>query len=463
MLWSKLLSHKRSHKERTTYDRSRPPWQVDFDRLIFSSAFRRLQDKTQVHPLSSSDYVRTRLTHSLEVSCVARSLGTLAGTHILEKYGDEPYDNSTLGESLTPSDIGMMTCAAALAHDIGNPPFGHSGEDAIRYWFATSPIAQKIRDKLLPDQEADFDNWEGNAEGFRIATRLQLSRNEGGMRLTSACLGAFMKYPTSASGMYPIKTPKNVKKKDVAPKKPGFFEADKEEWFTVAKELGLKSTGKGRWCRHPLAYLTEAADDICYRIVDLEDGHRIGRVTYAEFRELMVQLLSEEIVKESEVKYPKDGENISYLRARSINQGVNEAAELFQKWEPDLLKGDPRGELMENVPSADAWSAIKAKTTRRIYSMRNVLEIEAAGFKIIPGLLDIFVDAVEQSAGNDAKTNKALFANKVIDLIPSEYLGTDRAPIKDPYERLLAIIDFVSGMTDTYALDLFRKLRGVSI
>jgi len=387
----------------------------------------------------------------------------LAGKHILDKYGAESYDKSTLKDALAPSDIGMITCAAALAHDIGNPPFGHSGEDAIRYWFASSPIAQKIKGRLSDSQIADFDNWEGNAEGFRIATRLQLSRDKGGMRLTAACLGAFMKYPTSATGIYPQETSKEEKKSNVAPKKPGYFDADAEFWLEVAEELQLNQTGKGRWCRHPLAYLTEAADDICYRIVDLEDGHRIGRVIYDEFRSLMVNLLGEEIVGDSEKEYPGSGNNISYLRARAIGKGVIEAAELFNQWEPELLKGEPRGELMENIPSSAAWSQIKKKTSERIYSMRNVLEIEAAGFKIIPGLLDIFVDAVEQCYGENSNRNTALFANKAIDLIPSEFLGQDRKPIEDPYERLLSIIDFVAGMTDSYALDLFRKLRGVSL
>lgn len=262
MEWPKLLSHLRlPDSEPGSYDPSRPPWQVDYDRLIFCSAFRRLQDKTQVHPLSASDYVRTRLTHSLEVSSVARTIGTRAGAHILKKHGKESYQGKKpLNQVLAPSDIGMIVSAAALAHDIGNPPFGHSGEDAIRHWFATSKVAEQIGKNFTPKQRADIEKWDGNAAGFRILSRLQFYRNKGGMKLTSACLGAYMKYPTSATGTFAGKSKQN---QGIAGKKPGFFESDRPQWEAVAKELGLVKDGLNRWCRHPLAYLTEAADDIC--------------------------------------------------------------------------------------------------------------------------------------------------------------------------------------------------------
>jgi predicted deoxyguanosinetriphosphate triphosphohydrolase len=234
MDWPRLLSPRRfPDGSSQTYIRARPPWQQDYDRLVFCSAFRRLQDKTQVHPLSGSDYVRTRLTHSLEVSSVARSLGTLAGNHILEKHGKKKYQQTTLSKSLTPLDVGMIASAAALAHDIGNPPFGHSGEDAIRYWFATSPVAAKVKAKLSDVHVHDLETWEGNAEGFRLLVRLQMSRNNWGMRLTSATLGSFMKYPLSSKAFSEDRNrAKETKsKQEVARKKPGLFRHDLELWL----------------------------------------------------------------------------------------------------------------------------------------------------------------------------------------------------------------------------------------
>lgn len=457
MNWTQLLSSRRlPEKSARDYDDSRPPWQIDHDRIIFSSAFRRLQDKTQVHPLSSSDYVRTRLTHSLEVSSVARTLGTRAGKFVLQKHGGLAYGGATLSGVLSPSDFGMITGSAALAHDIGNPPFGHSGEDAIRFWFATSDVAKTASDGLSEVQRADFERWEGNAEGFRILARNQMYQNEGGMRLTAASMGAYMKYPTASVGLLSKDEDKNV-----SAKKPGFFDADRAEWESIADELGLERQGQDRWCRHPLAFLTEAADDICYGIVDLEDGYRLGCISYSEISELLEQFLTDEDYQWEE-KNKDPNERLVYLRAKAITRLVNETTEAFQDHETSLLAGTQNAELLSVIPSAKALKDIKDMTKQNVYSMRGVLEIETAGFKIIPGLLDVFVDGISRGF-EEEKTNDALFARKVVELIPSSFLEEGRKPSDCPYKRLLSAVDFVAGMTDTFALDLFRKIRGVSI
>lgn len=461
MEWPKLLSHLRLlSTEPGPYDPSRPPWQIDYDRLIFCSAFRRLQDKTQVHPLSASDYVRTRLTHSLEVSSVARTIGTRAGAHILTKHGKELYrGKKTLKDVLTPSDIGMIVSAAALAHDIGNPPFGHSGEDAIRHWFATSKVAERIGEDFTPEQRTDIEKWDGNAAGFRILSRLQFYRNKGGMKLTAACLGAYMKYPTSASGTLPSK-PKTDQ--SIAGKKPGYFESDRPQWESVATELGLVKDGPNRWCRHPLAYLTEAADDICNQIIDFEDGYRLGRIPYDEVKRMFHELVGAK--KLSSLRdHLSNSEKVAYMRAKAIGMTIDEAVEVFATHHDDLLAGKPLGELASLIPSAAKLRALKTRTKDDVFSMQNVLQIEAAGFEIIGGLLDVIVTAVDGEACPSSDSGRDLFGKKVLKLIPEEFVGPNRKPDASPYERLLLAIDFVSGMTDTFALDLFRKIRGVTI
>jgi dGTPase len=491
MNWPQLLTYQRPHDDREEeYKASRPPWQVDFDRIVFSSAFRRLQDKTQVFPLSGSDYVRTRLTHSLEVSTVARTLGTLAGGYILEKYGGQAYGpgKKQMKDVLSPADFGMITAAGALAHDIGNPPFGHSGEDSIRHWFMTSPVAAGIKEKLTPGQAADFEKWEGNAAAFRIIARTQVYKNEGGMRLTAATLGAFAKYPTVANA--------TVSNKDhpfgTSAKKPGVFHEDLDLWCETAEMLGLikdtsDSLAKDRWCRHPLAYLTEAADDICYRINDLEDGYKLKCIIYEEAKDLLSEVIlfgaserenAEEKLAQNLERSKASADKISYLRARCINTLVEQVSMAFEQHEEELLRGQFTGDLLKKIPVFAMLKELEKSTRENAYSMPSVLEVEAAGFEIIPGLLDLFVEAREayEADENEKERREALKASgglkgevldpfqpclksrKIFELIPEEFREGD-----DPYARLLRIVDFVAGMTDTFALNLYRKLTGVSL
>jgi dGTPase len=389
----------------------------------------------------------------------------MAGAAILKSSGKQGYRVDgrigKLSDFITPSDIGMITSAAALAHDIGNPPFGHSGEDSIRYWFASSEIARRVSGMLTDNQRRDFELWEGNAAGFRILTRLQFYRNAGGMKLTTACLGAFMKYPTAAGSIH---GDKRAADKDIAGKKPGFFEADRAQWEEVARDLGLIDLGNERWCRHPLAYLTEAADDICYRIIDLEDGVRIGRIPYSEYLKLMKRFLGPSEMS-SLNDHEMEADKVAYLRAKAITKAVREVIQVFFDREADMLAGEPMGDLVSQMKSVKGMDGFKNITMSHVYSMPTVLQIESAGFEIISGLLDSVVGAIFPEMSNTSSQNKMhdknrkLFGNKIKQLIPDEFL----APNGTPYEQLLLAIDFVAGMTDTFALDLYRKLRGVTI
>ncbi len=463
MEWSNLLSSRRLESDKSeTYDPARPPWQMDYDRIVFSSAFRRMQDKTQVFPLSGSDFVRTRLTHSLEVSTVARTIGTMAGKIILDRHGKEPYcqEGKTLGQVLSPADIGTITSTGALAHDIGNPPFGHSGENAIRYWFNNSTIAKDIGGKLNPEQRAEFKNWEGNAAGFRILARQQMVRNKGGLRLTAASLGAYAKYPTAATA---VATKAEADAGNQAAKKPGFFLHDRELWVQVAEELGLiKDPDRDRWCRHPLAYLTEAADDICYRIIDLEDGFRLGRIAYQELEPLFVSVLGAGGAGKL-AKIPQNDEldRVTYLRSMIFGVVVGQLVEAFAEHEASMLGGMFSGDLIEKVPSYPELKAMKKLAAQRAYSTPSVLEIEAAGFEIIPGLLDAYAGAVESAAQDTAEPCPK--SQKLLNLMPSEFLADERKPDPDLYVRLLGVVDFVAGMTDSFALTRYRRIKGVSL
>ena len=480
MKWSKLLNWTLPGQDQPRdIEIARPPWQIDYDRLVFSSAFRRLQDKTQVFPLSGSDYVRTRLTHSLEVSTVSYSLGMMVGAHILKTYENEevtpkpeaePNETQKLGDVFSPADFGTIIATAALAHDIGNPPFGHSGEDAVRSWFSNSTIAKEAAKTLKPEQRKDFEAWEGNAQGFRILTRLQLYRDKGGMQLTHAALAAFTKYPLTADAV--CATAKKPYKKH------GFFLSESEQFETVAQATGLlpQTNGQG-WCRHPFAYLMEAADDLCYSIVDFEDGYRLGRIPYKVIEDNLIKV-DPSIEKIRLLNEPDDQSRVSYLRARCISVLVRQAAEAFIQNEDRVLRGEAIGDLISLTEAgkiAGALDMIKDLTRKYVYTDTKVLETEAAGFEIIGGLLDIFLDAIETKAKYDVeqaayKIDKTgaepkfdSKAKKVLQLIPDEFVGPEGIPSKDPYIRLLRTTDYVTGMTDSYALNLYRRLKGISL
>ena len=447
MDWNRLLSRARPGLSRQHPDsEARTDFQRDFDRIVFSSAFRRLQDKTQVFPLSQSDYIRTRLTHSLEVSSVGRSLGTMVGDSVIKRHDLK---------GVYPQDFGAVVAAACLAHDIGNPPFGHAGEDAIRLWFATSATGQAVLEQLSEPQRQDFLRFEGNAQGFRIITRLQSPDNAGGMQLTCATLGTFTKYPRAS--VLPTDPPPGI-----AFNKFGFYQDDRDLFAEVAGQLELEPVLPDAWSRHPLAYLVEAADDICYRIIDVEDAFRLQQLRFEEVRDLLLPLTGEPgraQRKMDRITRPK--EKIEYLRAKAIGAIIDQAHQCFMAHEDAILAGAFAEELLDAIPAADAMRALKACGENQVYLSKPVVEVEAAGFEVLGGLLEAFVTTVNDLAVHGPAASPK--SRMLVHLIPEQFAGPGRQPIANSYRRALAITDFVSGMTDSYAVALFKKLTGISL
>jgi len=442
--WERLLTDFRLEEESSSKQKQhdgRSEFQKDFDRIVFSPAFRRLQDKTQVFPLPESDFVHTRLTHSLEVSCVGRSLGNLVGETVIKRH-------HSLKDRFTKFHFGEIVAAACLAHDIGNPPFGHSGEDAIAEFFR-SGNGQKFKSRIKDEKKwTDLIKYEGNAQGFRIITKLQNPKVIGGLQLTYSTLAAVTKYPRES--FISIKSKSLLNK---AYRKYGFFQAEKDLFKEVANATGLNSQKNGKvywWCRHPLAFLVEAADDICYRVMDLEDGFRLGFVTFKETEEMLIPLINKEALKGYKEKDEKD--RIGYLRAVAISELVNELAKVFLDEEKNILGGKFEIDLISEIKRANALEKIKDISVEKIYKSRSVVEREVAGYEVLGGLLDTFINAYNEAyEGKISSKNKAVFA-----LLP----GRITEEISDDlYLRLLRIIDFVSGMTDSYAVSLFRKLK----
>ncbi len=451
MDWIKLLSRQRLGTTRPPEQaRARTSFQRDYDRIVFSSAFRRMQDKTQVFPMAENDSIRTRLTHSLEVSSVGRTLGNLVGEVVVQRHRLAP-------ETVVPADFGAVVAAACLAHDLGNPPFGHSGEDAIRSWFRESPLAQRALRVLPEPQHADFLAFEGNAQGFRILSRLQASDLPGGLQLTAAVLTTFSKYPRAAGdcadGL-----------EGVGFRKHGFVRHDLEHFERVAAATGLLPV-PGRndvWHRHPLAWLVEAADDICYRIIDIEDGFREGHLHFDEVRELLWPLARADQAFETRYQaLSRDRARVEYLRARAINEATEQVFEFFVDNEDALLAGSMKQEILAQIPAASALAALQSVAIDRLYFSRPVVEIAIAGYEVLGGLLEAFVNAVEDIAkrGSSADTRNRMLAH----LLPAQLSDPRHFPVDDPYRRLLGITDFVSGMTDGFAVSLYKMITGISL
>ncbi len=448
MDWKKLLSQKRLGKEdKAFFDDSggRTVFQQDFDRIVFSSAFRRLQNKTQVFPLPKSSYVRNRLTHSLETASVGRSLGNLAGLYVIEKHQE-------LKKQYGFSDFGAIVSAACLAHDIGNPPFGHSGEDAISNFFKEEK-SQKYISKLSRIQKEDLQNFEGNAAGFRIISNTPVAQSDfkGGLGLTYSTYAAFVKYP---KGSFP-----DMKNKKISSlKKFSYFDSEKAVFDKIAGDIQLKKMnidGNNFYVRHPLAFLVEAADDICYTIIDYEDGYQEGLISFKEVENAYKDILKDTF---NNINYDKIFNKISkinYLRSKVISKLINETIDVFKNNETSILEGKFIKSLLDEIPSSGNINEIKKDSFFRIYSSDPVLKIEAAGYRVLPQLLDIFIDAVFNP---EKEQNRRL-----IKLIPDIYLGKNRSIFEDDYIKLLNITMFISGMTDKHAVELFRQLNGISI
>lgn len=445
MNWEQLLSLKRqgdtSKRLRKEQDDTRLGFEVDYDRIIFSSPFRSLQDKTQVIPLSKTDFVHTRLTHSLEVAVVGRSLGRLVGKQIVEKY---PYLKEIHGYQM--NDFGAIVAAASLAHDIGNPPFGHSGEKAIGEYFSIGN-GQIFKELLTAKEWQDLIDFEGNANGFSLLTANRPGI-EGGLRISFATLGAFMKYPKES---LPKKPTKNI-----ADKKYGFFQRDKEFFKEVAQELGLISNKEGEdigFERHPLAYLVEAADDICYTIIDFEDGINLGLISEDFALEYLIKLVKDSIDTAKYQSLTTKEDRISYLRALAINSLINDAVRIFIGNEDLILKGEFPYSLMSKSKYKAQMDDIIKLSIKKIYQSREVIEKELVGYQIIQTLMDKFITAFN----NHAHGTKSNYDDLMLKMLPEKFLEEKETL----YERLLHISHYVSLLTDGNALELYETITGI--
>jgi dGTPase len=436
MKWEQLLSLKRQGDKdkrlRLEQDDTRLGFEVDYDRIIFSAAFRSLQDKTQVIPMSKTDFVHTRLTHSLEVSVVGRSIGRLVGKKIIEKY---PHLKEIHGYQA--NDFGAIVAAASLAHDIGNPPFGHSGEKAIGEYFSIGK-GQKYKDQLTDKQWQDLIDFEGNANGFSVLTSSRPGI-EGSIRLTYAVLGAFMKYPKES---LPKKPTSNI-----ADKKYGFFQSDKDFFKEVADELGLIPNKSGNdigFECHPLAYLVEAADDICYTIIDFEDGINLGLVSEDYALEYLIKLVKDTIDTAKYQTLTTKEDRISYLRALAIGNLINDAVIVFVENEEAILKGEFPYALTDKSKYKAQIDDIIKLSVKNIYQSREVIEKELSGYQIINNLLDKFITAY-----NNNYEGKATNYDKLLLKILPEKHHLEKETL---YERLLHICHFISMLTDGKAV-----------
>ena len=439
MNWEKLLSLKRfgdtQKRERKDQDETRLGFEVDYDRIIFSSEFRSLQDKTQVVPLSNEDFVHTRLTHSLEVSVVGRSLGRQVGTKILEKFPDL---KNTSGYQA--NDFGAIVAAASLAHDIGNPPFGHSGEKSIGQFFISGK-GKEFSKELSKKQYQDLCDFEGNANGFKILTQSRIGR-EGGLRLSYATLGAFVKYPKES---LPIKPTSNV-----SHKKYGFFQTEVDVFSDIAEELGLNKDETGSYIRHPLAYLVEAADDICYTIIDFEDGINLGLIEEEFALEYLINLVRDSINTEKYHKLSNTSDRISYLRALSINTLINECVEIFMNNEDQIMQGVFTSSLLDKSKYKAQIDDIIKISIENIYESKEVIEKEIAGYNLISVLLESYISAANNMYAGNANSYDKLILN----LLP----GTIDINKEDLYTRILEICHYIASFSDSQALLVYKKI-----
>lgn len=441
MEWERLLSLKRqgdtNKRLRVEQDETRLGFEVDYDRIIFSSAFRSLQDKTQVIPLSKTDFVHTRLTHSLEVAVVGRSLGRQVGKQILEKY---PHLSEIHGYKM--NDFGAIVAAAALAHDIGNPPFGHSGEKSIGDFFKNG-AGTAFKDELTEKEYQDLCTFEGNANGFKILTESRPGA-EGGLRLSYATLGAFMKYPKESLPYKPTK--------HIADKKYGFFQADKSAFQEIADELGLIQTRSGKdisYSRHPLTFLVEAADDICYTIIDFEDGINLGLIPEEYALEYLIKLVPH-INKAKYTALTDKADRVGYLRALAIGKLIDEAVSIFMDNEEAILRGTFDKGLLDKSKYEAQINDILKISVENIYQSNEVVSKEIAGYEILNTLLNAHCKVLSENPSHYDKLLMQIFGN-----IKNEDAST--------YVKLLEICNQISIMTDSKSLRIFEQLRGFNI
>jgi len=442
MKWESLLSAKRwGNEERFAGNQkeARSEFQRDYDRIIFSSPFRRLQNKTQVFPLPGSVFVHNRLTHSLEVASVGRSLGTIFYNRMKDINPDIDESCPLLVE------VGNIIASACLAHDLGNPAFGHSGESAISHYFTTGD-GKVYKDKVSSAQWEDLIHFEGNANALRILTHPFAGKGTGGFALTYATLASIAKYPCASLAGH--------NKTNIYTKKYGFFQSEQQGFQKIAEEMELIKVQDEPlvYKRHPLVYLVEAADDICYNIIDLEDAHRLKILSYEEVERLLIPLCNDPKLPKRLEEMDDDDAKITLMRAKSISTLIMQCSEVFYREQEAILSGNFNQSLMDAIdePFLSTMKEIERVSVRKIYNYSSVVQIEVAGYKVMGGLLEEFIPAYLQ---NDSKYHK-----KLVELIPKQFLTSE----EDVYAKIQSVLDFVSGMTDIYAVELFRKIKGIS-
>ncbi len=442
MEWKQLISNKRfgqEHKHAERHD-DRSEFKRDYDRLIFSSAFRRLQNKTQVFPLPGSIFVHNRLTHSLEVASVGMSIGNDISRRIIKK---QPDLKDTLVE-----EIGTIVSAACLAHDLGNPPFGHSGEKAIQTFFSEGP-GLKIKPMVSSEFWDDITHFEGNANAFRILTHRFKGRRQGGFVMTYSMLASIVKYPfaSSLAGNHG---------------KFGFFASEAESYKKIADELGIScKSAPGeplKYARHPLVYMVEAADDICYEIMDIEDSHKLKILSYAETEHLLLSFFDEDIQQKIrqriiDEELTDENEKVVYMRASVIGKLENECVAAFLAHEEEILAGTFEGSLIDHISERQkkAYKECEKISYSKIYQSKPVLDIELSGYQIMATLMKVFVEA--------AVNPSRFYSKQLLRRVSSQY-DIENENLE---ERIMAVIDYISGMTDIYALDIYQKINGISL
>ena len=442
MEWKQLISNKRfgqEHKHAERHD-DRSEFKRDYDRLIFSSAFRRLQNKTQVFPLPGSIFVHNRLTHSLEVASVGMSIGNDISRWVIQK---QPDLKDTLVE-----EIGTIVSAACLAHDLGNPPFGHSGEKAIQTFFSEGP-GQKIKSMVSSEFWDDITHFEGNANAFRILTHRFKGRRQGGFVMTYSMLASIVKYPfaSSLAGNHG---------------KFGFFASEAESYKKIADELGIScKSAPGeplKYARHPLVYMVEAADDICYEIMDIEDSHKLKILSYAETEHLLLSFFDEDIQQKIrqriiDEELTDENEKVVYMRASVIGKLENECVAAFLAHEEEILAGTFEGSLIDHISERQkmAYQECEKISYSKIYQSKPVLDIELSGYQIMATLMKVFIEA--------AVNPSRFYSKQLLRRVSSQY-DIENENLE---ERIMAVLDYISGMTDIYALDIYQKINGISL
>lgn len=442
MEWKQLISNKRfgqEHKHAERHD-DRSEFKRDYDRLIFSSAFRRLQNKTQVFPLPGSIFVHNRLTHSLEVASVGMSIGNDISRRVIQK---RPELKDTLVE-----EIGTIVSAACLAHDLGNPPFGHSGEKAIQTFFSEGP-GQKIKSMVSSEFWDDITHFEGNANAFRILTHRFKGRRQGGFVMTYSMLASIVKYPFASclAGNHG---------------KFGFFASETESYRKIADELGIfckSAPGEPlKYARHPLVYMVEAADDICYEIMDIEDSHKLKILSFAETEHLLLSFFDEDIQQKIrqriiDEELSDENEKVVYMRASVIGKLENECVAAFLAHEEEILAGTFEGSLIDHISERQkkAYKECEKISYSKIYQSKPVLDIELSGYQIMATLMEVFVEA--------AVNPSRFYSKQLLRRVSSQY-DIENENLE---ERIMAVIDYISGMTDIYALDIYQKINGISL